>query len=231
MKIVTSLSPHRVERQQHCLRSWRNNGLKIVSVQTVGEVDAIRKLFSGVEFVTCEEQPNSWGKPHLPRIAELLKVGSDETILILNSDIEIADSRKKFDGEWNESEPDTLVVGIRRDHLRGSSRGNLNPYGIDAFRITPQLSSLLEKHLEFSIGVPGWDYWIPWRLWSLGKSMRVADSMLMHETHDLGYPREAIKIAYELLMREYRLPNTVLSSFIQWSTGREGMKRKPARRR
>jgi hypothetical protein len=229
MKIVTSFSPGRISRQQACLASWRALGLEVVGVQTEGEVALLSEHFRDVSFVEVPRFAGQcpWSKPHLPRMSEILKQADDDAILILNSDIMVEGSPEVILREWSEDDPDTLVVGIRRDHRRGRPQATLNPYGIDAFRLTAHLVADLETDLEFAIGVPGWDYWIPWKLWQERKSIRVAHCNLMHEMHDLGYPREAIRTAYQILEREYRMPHTVFTHFIQWATGRAGMKRRP----
>jgi hypothetical protein len=229
MKIVTSFSPHRIARQQDCLASWRSIGLEVIGVQTEGEVASLYEHFRDVSFVEVPRFAGlcPWSKPYLPRLSEIMKQADDDAILILNSDIMIAGSPELILQEWSEEDPDVLVVGIRRDHRRGRTQAILNPYGIDAFRLTADLVADLETDLEFAIGVPGWDYWIPWKLWQEGKNIRVANCHLMHEMHDLGYPREAIRTAYELLEREYRMPHTVFTYFIQWATNRTGMKRRP----
>lgn len=229
MKIVTSFSPHRIPRQQACLDSWRKLGLEVIGVQTEGEVAKLDDYFDDVSFVEVPRysKPCPWDKPYLPRMSEIMKQADDDAILILNSDIMIDGSPEAILREWSETDPDVLVLGIRRDHRRGRTQAILNPYGIDAFRLTAHLVADLETDLEFAIGVPGWDYWIPWKLWQEGKNIRVANCHLLHEMHDLGYPREAIRTAYELLEREYRMPHTVFTHFIQWSTNRAGMKRRP----
>ena len=224
-KIVTSFSIHRQQRQQACLDSWRKLDLPIVAVQTAGQIDQLSQMFAGVEFVSVPERDNAWGRPYLAHIFDHCKQATDETILLINSDILVADQPADFAKQWMTDDADTLVCGVRYEHPRGKSwRRQLNPLGIDAFRITPAMASVLPD-AGFPIGLPGWDYWLTWELHQQEYKIRRADSQLLHETHDMGYQKDAVATAYELLWNRYRIPRQLLSQCIQHITDRKGMRR------
>jgi hypothetical protein len=230
-KFVTSLSLNRQPRQHKCLASWHRLGLPIHAIATENQVEQLQSIFAEVdEWSVRPEQPNPWDRPYLVRITDHIQIARESPILLINSDIEIRDTQQEFDEQWHKPDADTLICGVRWEHKPKSVKKELNPYGIDAFRITPAMvkhfdfisDHSADEH-EYVIGVPGWDYWLPWTLHLEGFAVRRAESKLMHEIHDMGYPPEAIKIAYRVLEEEFRMPGKALSLSIQWLTGRMGM--------
>jgi hypothetical protein len=222
-KLVTSLSLNRQDRQHKCLASWRRFGLPIHAVATENQAEQLMQAFPEVDdwHITLE-QPNAWDRPYLVRIADHVALASESPILLINSDIEIRDKYQSLVEQWMQDDSDTLVCGVRWEHKKGSLKRELNPYGIDAFRILPSMVGHLED-AGFPIGLPGWDYWLPWELHLRGFKVRTADSQFMHETHEMGYSKEAVQTAYRLLEERYRMPGKALSLSIQWLTGRMGM--------
>lgn len=198
------------------MATWQRFGLPILGVQTEGEVDHISSLFSGVDFMAVPSKSNTWDRPHLPRVTDMLAVCS-ETILLINSDIAIDDTLEQFAREWMNDDATTLVCGVRHDVDGDISI--LNPYGIDAFRITPEMASGLVD-LGFVIGAPGWDYWLPWELWNQGFGIRAAESSLAHEVHDIGYARNAVAVAQSMLVTRYGGHRRDFTEFVQRMTGR-----------
>lgn len=230
-KIVTSLSLHRSDRQRFCIASWRRLGLPIVAVQCQGQVDELRAIHGDLidDFIVMPEQPNAWGRPHLARVADHIRQTADGPILLINSDIEIRDTPEQFADQWMADNTDTLICGVRLDHPPGKYKATMHQYGIDAFRITPAMA---EEFLDdgFVIGSPGWDYWLPWRLSQAGYRVRAAKSQLMHETHKMGYGRDAVDIAHGLMLNRFNVPPNILTLWIQWATDRVGMRfKKPNR--
>jgi hypothetical protein len=226
-KIVTSFGLNRIDRQRFCVESWRKLGLPIVAVQCDEQVGQLRAIFGDLvdSFASLPAQPNAWGRPHLARVANHAKQTQDGPILLINSDIEIRDTPEQFASQWLTDDADTLVCGVRRDHLQGSYKNAIHPYGIDVFRITPAMAEKLTD-CGFVIGSPGWDYWLPWELWLARFSVRAADSQFMHEIHNLGYSDADVDIAHDLIFKRFRMPPHVMTVWIQWATNRRGMKHK-----
>jgi len=229
MRFVTSLSPGRIERQLRCIDSWAKYGLEIVAVQTERESDSIESLYKMVSVVRVPERANAWGRPHLPRIVDVINQCDDGPIVIINSDIEITDSVETFRDQWM-TERDGLVLGIRRDYTEGSTP-KLTPYGIDAFKITPELWHIFDVDAGFCIGAPGWDYWVPFLVWREKLPIVVSSSVLLHENHAMAYSSKDIKIAYQLLTDDCLMPGESMSVLIQHITGRTGMRRTVADRK
>jgi hypothetical protein len=220
---VTSLSPHRIERQQYCIETWRKQCLPIVAVQSVGESENLRNHFEGIEFIEVEPKENVYGKPHLPRIFDMIRLTGFDCIF-LNSDISIKDTGPQFRGQWIRRSDSELIIGIRKDYLHVGGKKTLTPYGIDAFRISPSMQNAIQDE-GFVIGMPGWDYWLPWRINRAGFSICVAKSSLLHPLHEMGWNQEQCNSGRELLAKTLGANPDLLTEFIQRSTGRWGLSR------
>ena len=218
MQFLTSLSPNRVERQRYCLDSWKVFG-KIIAVQREDEIPSLQSLFSDVEFRTAAPS-SSFSKP-TPKITEIVKY-ADEPSLLINSDISIKDSNLDL---WNYEEG-ILKLGIRTDYFpNSSSRKFRQKYGIDAFLIYPEMRDLLPD-LDFCIGCPGWDFWLPYHLWfKHNYEIRTPDCIFLHELHPLGWTDQDQKsYRARIAASEYKLTYSMLPAFILDITNRTHLK-------
>ena len=162
---VTSLSPNpdRVERQSHCLQSWRDVGLEVIQVNE--------------------------GRP---RIKTLIDAGAATGLpfLLINSDVEIFGDHTAIEEAL--ALPDKLTIGVRYNHNAKSprSRSQREGAGLDAFLLTPAMAATVPD-LPFAIGQPVWDYWIPHHFRSLGYSIHwMREPLLFHARHELQWSRE-----------------------------------------
>ena len=220
MKFVTSLSPHRIERQQYCLQTWMKLGLSVVAVQPPGEIEKLQEHFPWVEFVETDQTGTSVGRPHLPLISEMCNQAQSGPIILINSDISVKDTYEQFHREWmTEHDSNELVVGVRMDYKPPDGRKKQTAWGIDVFKICPSMLPL--KNIGMCIGFPGWDHWLPWELHRRGYRIRVAKSALLHQTHELGYSEDDMLVSRSILLKEYNLIYaSAISAFIQATTGR-----------
>jgi hypothetical protein len=115
-----------------------------------------------------------------------------------------------------------LKMGIRWDfHPRMPNRKHLFKWGVDAFLITPEIAGSLPD-FGFAMGCPGWDYWIPWHLQTLGYQFQTyKDMYLMHEAHRQSWTNADYKAWLDVMSREYKTNNTDVTEFVQRITGRE----------
>jgi hypothetical protein len=185
---VTTINPNpaRLRRQQACVYSWQRTGLQVVCLQRPAEIEYLKQHFNGVELQTFDAQAH---RDFIP-IHALTQVATyrQTSILLLNSDIEIAQEPTAFLREWCSVQPKELRVGIRWNHpaeKRGAAEMEL--WGIDAFRISPELASHIPES-SFVCGLPVWDYWLPWFANKLGFPVSVSASpSLLHENHAIAW--------------------------------------------
>jgi hypothetical protein len=184
---VTSLSlrPHHRRRQRACLASWAKFGLAIASVNQSHELAQLADLYPQVDHWIPDPDPGS-GPPRINRLAD---VASDRatTILLLNSDIEIHGPQSRL---LDSMRPNTLVCGIRHNHTSRSKPAQREPWGIDAFVITPAMAQDLPR-LPLQIGRPMWDYWLPLHFRGRKYAIRLIESPLFfHKSHPLHWSQD-----------------------------------------
>lgn len=230
-KFVTSFSLHRVDRQQYCIDTWKTMGLSVLAIQLPGEIDILRNQLKGVdEWKECSLSGDMFRRSKCPRITELTKQAVDAPVIVINSDISTKGTAKEFANEWLLDEQDeTLVCGIRKDYDRAGGRKDINPYGIDAFRITPKMAATLVDR-GWCIGYPGWDYAVAIELYQAGFSVRAAKFSLLHPRHGNGYDGNDVKLAKAHLAVQYRIPKQAITTYVQAMTGRYGRKKVGAKK-
>lgn len=220
MKIVTSFSPSRSQRQNRCLASWLTMGCEVVGVQSCGEAEQMSSLYPGASFVETDLVGDLFGRPKLVRVKALLNQAVDSPILIINSDIEITTKPAVFNGFWGTVGDNELKMGVRWDVHPRLRRVRLFKWGIDAFLITPKIAESLED-IGMTMGCPAWDYWIPWCLHQLGYRITTNKEVgLMHELHDKGWSGHEYECGLKLFSDHYGVTGPSLTNFVQQITDR-----------
>jgi hypothetical protein len=219
MKFITSLHHKRIERQQYCLNTWMKFSTNIVAVQAEHEIEVLRNIFPFVKFVVGEVS-DKFSKP-TPKITELIKQ-ADEPSLLINSDISVKDKELS---SWNYEEK-VIKLGIRLDYRPVPPQTkHKQKYGIDAFLIGPDMIPLLPD-LDFCIGCPGWDFWLPYHLWAYHDyQIRTPSCNFLHELHPIGWT-EADQRSYRERLQGYgyKLTPSMLAAFILDITNRNHLK-------
>ncbi len=145
---VTSLAPHRLDRQTLCLDSWIDMGLTIASVNSPAEIASMRADYPQVtDWIAVEANP-------LPRVADMLAVSAakDTPILLINADIETYGNQQLLvDAVANRRN----LIGIRQNYEVQPEESAIEPWGLDAFVVFPWQTFDLA---DFVIGKPMWDY-------------------------------------------------------------------------
>src|SRR3989304_824708 len=90
--LVTSIAPHNVENQQRAIESWLRLGFSVASLNTPSEVDKLKPLFAGVEFVAVQKDAQAdCGKPlvYLTDVVAFLRSRGSPICGLINSDIHL----------------------------------------------------------------------------------------------------------------------------------------------
>ena len=105
------------EYQALCIRSWRECGFRVVSVNHVDEIPALAAAYSEVSFVATERDASAVSGRRTPYVADLLKVlidAPEPVVGIINSDLVFEPSEA-----WRAGLPravqDAVVTGQRHD--------------------------------------------------------------------------------------------------------------------
>ena len=183
---VTALSEqaHHTTRQTLCLESWVKFGLSIISVNTADQIARLKPLYPQVDrWIESDEETGSYRYPtqkikRLCRVAEEL----DKPILLINSDIEIYGEQSTLLMRMSSHK---MLAGIRWNYDGELSNASREPWGLDAFVITPSMSSSLPE-LEMGIGRPTWDYWIPYHFQVHGYNLDfIGEPLFFHQSHPI----------------------------------------------
>ena len=169
MKLITSFSPSRLPSQLNALETWKQHGFDIEAIQCCGETYAL-DIVPNITWV----EPNTWWSKKTPSIIDLIDVS--EPTLLVNSDIEI----RSFNPTNWQPEPNVLKIGLRTDY--NTNHKQVNKYGIDIFLLLPEMKEHLRNPL-WALGIPGWDYWLVWKLHKVGYRIRSITDGIFHEDH------------------------------------------------
>lgn len=218
MKFITSISRHRIERQQYCMNTWLTYG-DITAVQTADDIEFLSPLFPQVNFVnTTLTGAEFYGLPNRVRIKALVDQGPG---LLINSDIKLDTTHRDFTRDWK-THARQFSVGIRYDFDGPGKPKVLNRYGVDAFLISEEVMALLPD-LGFVIGVSVWDYWIIWHM--MTERFRIKPKTtpgLLHLRHTQNWDERETQIGLSILQSKYGLddPKKLLDKVIPIVTDR-----------
>lgn len=203
MKYLTSFSPTRTEAQHKAIATWKQ---PIVAVQCEGE-DYAKEFTDDIIWV----KPNLYWSKRTPSIVDLLHTIYEPTLLI-NSDIEL-----ECDPSQWEAKPNTLKIGLRTDYCPQFMQ--LNKYGMDVFLLTPEMAGILTNNI-WALGIPGWDYWLVWKLLQEGYSLEIEREGFMHKAHREQWNQEDYKRCAKLLEFEFKIPVQDIADQLQIITDR-----------
>lgn len=181
---VTALSEHpqHLHRQGVCLDSWKGFGLSIIAVNTLAEIASLKHQYPQVDrWIESDTLSVGYDTP-TQQIRRLLQVSVeiDKPVLLMNSDIEIHGTQSQL---IDRIKPNTLLGGIRFDYQESVADATRQPYGIDAFCVTPEMAATLPD-LPMGIGKPTWDYWLPYHFRELGYEIDlIGEPLFYHRFH------------------------------------------------
>ena len=199
------------EYQKLCIRSWRDCGFRVLSVNHADEIPALASSYPEVSFITTERDASAVSGRRTPFIADLLSALTDApepVVGIMNSDLVFEPSPA-----WRAWLPhavgDAVVAGQRHDAtslLDGTFRKYY--WGFDFFFFDVNAArDLVETAMPFAIGLPWWDYWLPAALALKGRRvLSLERPTVAHTIHkqpqvDDSWRQLAMSFA-ELIVRE-----------------------------
>jgi hypothetical protein len=230
MKFITSLNPKNIDKCKSCVTTWKNYLSEVVAVQTASEIPILQPHFPDVTFVVTDRVGTVFDTPFCPNIHTLVEQGPG---IIINSDISIMSSYDAFATRFLVERTDKVLdCGIRWDYTGDISNRKLNPYGIDAFKITPELMDLF-KDTAFTIGQPGWDYYFILDAHRAGFFINAHKNpaIFLHEVHEINWSRWKLTLAQALLERRYDMSQSDVTRYVQKVTGRIGLTRTTRKRK
>ena len=189
--------------QTACIKSWRDAGFRIVSLNTPKEIEALRSLEPEVEFV---------------------EIGPDRTRPLITDFFAAAEnSRSRIAGIINADcmiIPQTGIINHFTDNIGGIviahriniSQETLFPTGVgggfDAFFFDVSTLAHIEHDNSWRIGEVWYDFWLPLAFHVAGFKIKTLPApILLHLNHDFAWDSRAYAREFPRLINLLRAHN------------------------
>lgn len=198
MTVLTSISPTHVlgDVQNHAMRSWHENKVKVYSLNSQDEIDTLQPNYPFITFIPdtrCYENQKMHGKPYIS-IASFFDFGEtlqDDHIAIVNSDIYLKYNKTIFNKIITAIDNRGFVIGKRYNFINSFEDGKIEGAGVDFFAIHRECLSCLPRTYEFVMGQCWWDYWFPTIAMNLQLQIyKIQYPFLYHKKHQLQWSQE-----------------------------------------
>jgi hypothetical protein len=211
ISIATSVVPGRDHAlQTKAIASWRAAGLSVVSVNAAQEVARIQAEFPALKVVTASRTAESIARKPLPFIGDLLRAARSNApdavvVGIINADIvlrpvaDLADALTAAAKEATVMLPRVDVADVSAiDAFRASGHETYS-IGYDGVLMpTAAISSLPES--IFCIGMPFWDYWLPFMTLLQGQTLKTVSSPIaLHAAHQTRWDQSVYVFFHALV--------------------------------
>jgi hypothetical protein len=197
--LVTSLSPlpKHLEVQEESLRSWKAMGFTAISGNTSEEIPSLRDLYD-IDFF--EVRPSSSFNRPCPRVYDLMQLGGDRPMLMINSDIAIYGDQRVFTSAIVNRES---IVGVRHNWTELIGNAKVENWGLDAFLIYPEQVETFPD-LDFAIGQTMWDYWILYHLERIKAKIKwVSEPVFFHKLHPVHWEATSVSVGQNMIASHY----------------------------
>jgi hypothetical protein len=160
--IVTSLSPADLEKQLAAIETWQQDGFKVVSINAMDEIAAIRPYAANLEFIVADRDARSkYNKPliYINDIMDYFKNRPIRCCGIVNADIYLC--RPNFSEFVCRESKNSFLYGSRLEvKSLNSEQGHEYRQGFDYFFFDRSILKCFPEKQEFCLGLPWWDYWL-----------------------------------------------------------------------
>ena len=199
MIALTSISPKHTNgnNQAEAVKSWKEHGFKVVSLNHPSEIEALKPLYPEVDFIPTERTAEKhFGKKYvmINALLDYAKQAKGDHFLIINSDILLFDKHNVLPGIKQRSEEGITFIK-RMDYETDFATSKKYDHGIDAFFIHRKFLDIFPQSI-YCMGQTFWDYWIPYRSVEAGVPIfELKEPLAYHKKHDIQYkPEEWVKM-------------------------------------
>jgi hypothetical protein len=170
--------------QAACIRSWKDAGFRVISLNTADEVNGIRSFAPGIDFL---EIPNGHPRPLITDFFTAAAGIDAEIAGIINADCLLIDHTELARRLANHLDGLAVVerFNVDRNTLRPTGQ---TCFGFDAFFFTTAALPAIECNASWRIGDNWFDYWLPLTFYFAGFEPRTLPGpILMHLDHDRAW--------------------------------------------
>jgi predicted O-methyltransferase YrrM len=194
--LFTSLPPNLTRRAAghdvgasylaECMASWRHAGFAPISLNSTNEVRALAERGYQVEYRTVSDD-----RPKIRDFLREIRNSGMPLAGIINADVLLS----------NDTAAVQRVLRHARDGIVAIERTNIDPlrlkptndtcFGFDCFILNTEPLAQIDLDVDYAIGHPWWDYWLPLEYVSAGCKLTIAaDSLLFHLDHPVRWTPE-----------------------------------------
>ena len=192
--VATSLPPKNFETGQAAVRSWRERGMRVLSVNTAAERDLLAPHFPEVEFVVSEQTARKeFGKDYqyLDSLLDALAETGSPLCGIVNADIILRGGSDVWD-QLCAAAGERFVYGSRVNVPDlGAGQGTMLEPGFDCFFFPAAFAPLVPR-TGFALGQPAWDVFLP--AWAARRGFPLTfcySPVALHVEHPVQWSRTA----------------------------------------
>lgn len=180
MKVFTTINPYgNFDAQTEALLSWTKY-YEVYSVNPSNEIEIAKEKYPFVNFISTDQIYEYSGKKlvRLIGIIDAIKKNADGQVAIVNSDIILS---KKIEIE----KPNDVIISTRWELDDGKTYPFTNGY--DLFIFDSKFAELFYNK-NYVIGMPWWDFYIPFIAIKAGlKLYHLKSDVIQHRTHPTNY--------------------------------------------
>lgn len=186
--LVTSLTTSSTHflSQKRAIKTWKNTGLKIYSVNTSKEISILKNAYPEVDYWIENNILNQNFAVKSQNIQSLIDVAIklNKTILLINSDIETYIKAGDLDH--------APMIGIKHNYKNHLNQSKIEEFGVDVYLLDIEtLNKLQKSHL--AIGRPFWDYLMLYHMLEVTNNIKVnSDPIFFHKEHDTYWSRDEL---------------------------------------
>jgi hypothetical protein len=187
--------------QAACIRSWKDAGFRVVSLNTADEVNAIRSFAPDIDF---SEIPNGQSRPLITDFFTVAAESGADIAGIINADCLLIDQMGLTRNLANHLDGLAVVQRFNVDQSTLRPTGQ-TCFGFDAFFFTTAALPAIECNASWRIGDNWWDYWLPMTFYFAGFEPRTLPGpLLMHLDHDRAWDWQVWETHFRRFLEFFR---------------------------
>lgn len=164
--LVTSIAPHNIENQHLAIESWLRLGFSVTSLNTQSDVDDLKPLFGGVEFVAVHKDVGAEpGRPQisLNDVIGFLDSRGSPVCGLIKPDIHLQATPVALQFIIEEAKG-SLVYASRTDvNSLDDATGDICKSSFDVFLFDHEILKAFPS-TELCLGQSWWDLWLAYCL-------------------------------------------------------------------
>ena len=164
-----------------CISSWKKAQFRVVSLNSVHEIQTLAKLDYDVEY---EQVPGD--RPKIADFLYAIRASGNPVAGIINADVFLVDHPPVLEAVTHHAAGGLVVVRRTNVDPVNLRLAGFYPYGFDAMIFSTQPLSEINLDLDdLFIGHPWWDYWFPLAYAAVGgRLMTTGAPLLFHVDHE-----------------------------------------------